>query len=167
MLDQSIIAQVAKYWGQLSKRDQLAVKCLSGFLIVLILTYSVLLPSYDFHQNARNRHTGDALLLEWLKHKEPEIRRLRANQNSKSSTFEKSLLTVVTQTSRKYGLTLKRVQPESDNKLRFWVESSPIEKVLIWIADLEESGFSIDGINIEKQDEPGMASIRATVMIRT
>lgn len=158
-----MLEQLKAYWSQLSKRDQSAVKWLAGFLSVLILLYGVAIPSYEYHHNARVRYINDTQLLEWLKQQELEINKIPAQNTSETGNASKSLLTVVTNTSKKHELTLKRVQPENEKKLRFWIESASVESILVWIEELEDMHLRIDSVVLERSDEAGVASIRGLV----
>ncbi len=166
-MSQKIVTATAPYqhrWQQLPERDRLALALLAGFLGVLIMVYGILLPSYDYHQQARNRFTADTQLLHWLQAQEAAVKQLPKTQAKQTVNNQQSPLTFVTQSAKQHQLSLKRVQPEGSNKLRLWLESAPMDKSLNWLSDLSSGGLAIEDISIERQGQAGMANIRATLV---
>lgn len=164
---QKLATSVAPYqqrWQQLPERDRLALGLLGSFLGILLIVYGILLPSYDFHQQARDRFNSDTQLLHWLQAQEAAVKHLPQVQPKQRSSSQQSPLTFVTQSAKQHQLSLKRVQPEGSNKLRLWLESAPMNKSLNWLKSLSQGGLVIDDISIERQGQAGMANIRATLV---
>jgi general secretion pathway protein M len=151
-------------WQQLPERDRLALGLLGGFLAILIIVYGIVLPSYDFHKQARDRFDSDTQLLQWLQAQETAVKQLPKAQIKPTASSQQSPLTFVTQSAKQHQLSLKRVQPEGSNKLRLWLESAPMDKSLNWLKGLSQGGLVIDDISIERQGPQGMANIRATLI---
>ncbi len=166
-ISQKLATAAAPYqqrWQQLPERDRLALGLLAGFLGLIIIVYGILLPSYDFHQQARDRFNSDTQLLHWLQAQELAVKQLPKTNAKQPANSQQSPLTFVTQSAKQHQLSLKRVQPEGSNKLRLWLESAPMDKSLNWLKSLSQGGLVIDDISIEKQGQAGMANIRATLV---
>ncbi|BFM14392.1 hypothetical protein R50073_05750 [Maricurvus nonylphenolicus] len=153
-------------WQQLGDRDRLALSLLGGFFAVLIMLYGIILPSYDFHQQSRDRYLADTELLHWLQNQETAVQQIQQLPAKQSRPTNQSPLTFVTQSAKQHQLSLKRVQPEGSKKLRLWLEAAPMDKTLAWLKSLTEGGLVIDDISIERQPQPGLANIRATLITR-
>lgn len=153
-------------WQQLGERDRLALSLLGGFFALLVMLYAIILPSYDFHQQSRDRYLADTELLHWLQNQEAAIQQIQQRPTKQTRPTDQSPLTFVTQSAKQHQLSLKRVQPEGSNKLRLWLETAPMDKTLAWLESLTQGGLVIDDISIERQPQPGLANIRATLITR-
>lgn len=151
-------------WQQLGERDRLALSLLGGFFAVLITLYGIILPSYDFHQQSRDRYLADTQLLHWLQDQETAVKNIQQRPTKQARPSNQSPLTFVTQSAKQHQLSLKRVQPEGSKKLRLWLEAAPMDKTLAWLESLTDGGLVIDDISIERQPQPGRANIRATLL---
>ena len=157
------IHDLQQKYNRLSHRDQLALTLLSIFFSILILIYGIWLPTLNHHKDARNHWQQQQQLLSWLQAQEnviPKASTTRAQSNS-----QQPLLTRVTNSAKKKNLTLKRVQPEEDNKLRVWMENVNFNQTIVWLEQLNQNlGLSIADIAIDgQQQQNGIVNVRILI----
>jgi general secretion pathway protein M len=156
------IKQANSKLQQMPEKDRQALLALSVFAAVLIFVYVIYLPLEAYHDRARQNAEVSQELYQWLKSKEKQAKAVSKKPKGAGSSND-SLLTQVTETSKNNGLSLKRVQPEGNDKIRLWLEDVPFNQVLIALDKLQsERGLKIEEVSIDRK-APGKVDARATI----
>jgi general secretion pathway protein M len=75
-------------------------------------------------------------------------------------------MALVTRTAGESGLTLQRFEPSGDDAIRVWLEQVPFGQVASWLEMLNtDNGVEIEQASMDRQDEPGLVSVRLTLSI--
>jgi len=146
------------------ERDRTALLGLSLFLGVLLLIYGVFVPVIDFQSQARERFAHQQELYSWLEGQRNLVADSPTMLPTKPTPKAESPLTLVNSSAKRFELTLKRVQPESNGSLRVWIENASFVDAIKWVEELGEQGLNIKELNIDKQ-KPGIVNLRLTISI--
>lgn len=157
----NIVQSTHLNWLKLSYRDRVALSLLCSFLFI-IFSYNILSEVAGFNREAKNHYLEAQEEYQWLKAQEPLIKDTSSSETN--FTSGQTVLSLITQSAKQHDLSLKRVQPEGDEKIRVWLESSPSNKALDWLEDLAEKGIKIDDISIETiENQLGFIQLRSTL----
>ena len=150
------------FLAAMPQRDRTALLGLSLFLGVLLLIYGVFVPVIDFKTQARERFAHQQELYVWLDSQRNLVAASSIIAPNKPTPKAESPLTLVNSSAKKFELTLKRVQPESNGSLRVWIENANFDDAIKWVEELGEQGLNIKELNIDKQ-KPGVVNLRLTI----
>ena len=146
---------------QLPEKDRQALLLLSVFAALLIFIFAIYLPAQSYHDRARQNAQIGQELYQWLESKEQQAKSTSPKSQAKSSN--RSLLTLVTETAKSSGLSLKRVQPEGSDRIRLWLEAAPFNQMIIAIDKLQSlHNLKIDELSMDRKDS-GKVDARATL----
>ncbi|MAR90212.1 MAG: type II secretion system protein M [Pseudomonadota bacterium] len=132
-----------------------------ALMVVLVIVFLVLiLPAQNAVQRAEMKLTGQQKLMHWMREQEPLARAAGAGNNSRASSSQ-PLQTIVTTTAPRAGITVKRLEPESDDKLRVWLEKVSFDKTMSWLHQLESrQGVKIINISIDAERDQGLVTAK-------
>ena len=151
---------------QLGKRDQIAVIVLGGFLGVFILYSIIWAPIFSSVENSKKTYQEEHALFSWMKAQEANILEGRKNP-AKRSTNNVSLLALVNTEAQRSSLSLKRYEPDGNNKLRVWLENVPFDNVILWMNTLSVGkGLNISSVSIDADQSRGGQSKDGYVSVK-
>lgn len=169
--DQPAVGKLIAQYDQLPRRDQQALTVLAIAVLVGILYFAVWSPAVAFHDDAVNERERAAELLAWLETNRDALERLSgadSGQGGNTDTPEdgRALMSLVTRSAGEAGLSLQRFEPSGDNAVRVWLEGAPFTDVAGWLEDLNaRHGVQIDQASMDRQNDPGIVSVRLTLTI--
>lgn len=167
MLENSPIVQsIRQNWDNLSSRDQLALKLLSIFVTAFIFYALVFLPSDKLKEQSLirlDKATETFALIEQNKQLLLDLHRQGANTDH-TSLEGNALISAITSSSKQNRLSLKRVEPTSEGRVRVWLEDHEYKNLARWIQDLNQRfRVKVADIRIEKTDKKeGFVSAKIT-----
>ncbi|MEX0290075.1 MAG: type II secretion system protein GspM [Flavobacteriaceae bacterium] len=128
-----ILKPLQDYYQSKSTNEQLILKAL-GITILLALWYNFFsAPAQKEHQRYEKRLEKQIELKAWLSNNLPAAKPKRAT----ASHDNRSLLTIVTETSKLSQIALNRVQPGEDGSIRLWIESVNFNSLMAWLHQLQ------------------------------
>lgn len=151
-----------KHWANLQKREQLTVLWGGGGLL-LFLTYALLIAPLrsNLVQMRENIFAKKAELL-WMQNAALEVQQLKGLRANKATV---SPLKIIDQNAREFGidLSLKRVDPGEDNKIKVWFEELVyVDFVKFLRGSGAKQGLTIASLAVERLDSPGIVNARVT-----
>ena len=153
-LKADILMQLEPYierYQALSGRDQMSLNFMAVFLSAVIIYLGVLKPIDERVEIAENKVVKGQELLDWM---HANAHRVKSGNSDRGRN--QSILSVVNSTARKNGLSLKRIEPEGNSKIRVWLESAPFNKTTEWLYQLEsDKGITLSSISLEASDDTG------------
>lgn len=162
---------IAQY-DQLPRRDQQALLVLGAAVVVAILYFAIWRPAVSYHDDAVNSRENAAALLGWMDANRDSLQRLSGGVSAQSSADVdrpadgRALMALVTRTAGESGLTLQRFEPSGDDAIRVWMEKVPFGQVASWLETLNtDNGVEIEQASMDRQNEPGLVSVRLTLAI--
>lgn len=130
----STVAQPVTHWYRsLTERDQLAVIWLAIFGLVLALLYLVVLPLWQYQNDARARFIDEREAYAWIESQAPQVAALNG---AGRGLIDGSVATTVTQTGKHYNLVFKRLEPVGSNQASIWLEQVPFNQLVRWLVAL-------------------------------
>lgn len=146
------------WWNQLANRERWLVGGGSGLALVLLLYTLIWQPFQGRLERLRQTVAEQRADLAWMHRAAAEVKRLgnvpADPRPGRSQDAGRSLLIVVDQTARKAGLgtAVKRVEPQSDNKIRVWLEQVDFDQLVRWLEELrQEQGIQIANAIMDRQ----------------
>lgn len=154
-----LVQAVLTRFQMLNSRDQVAVKYLSLFLLVIFLIYGVIIPVSNFSDDAKKRYYKASDDLSWMLANAP--------QNTHELTKRDpnvSLLGVASSSAKKYYVNFSRYDAEDDTTLKVNFERVLFKNLILWLENLEKKhGVSIFSISAQEQDASGYVSARVVL----
>ncbi|MDH5693265.1 MAG: type II secretion system protein M [Gammaproteobacteria bacterium] len=150
-------------WMQLRPREQTLIGT-AAVLIGLMMVYSIVWePVVDNVAHLKVQVKEEQDLVVWMQNAAKEVKQLTRGQGGNRSTQGQSLLAIIDSSAKiaKLEQAVKRVEPDSQNKVRVWLESAVFDDVAKWLAALSSTyGVEIESASIDKEAVSGRVSAR-------
>lgn len=170
--DQPAVGKLIAQYDQLPRRDQQALSVLAIAVLLGILYFAVWTPAVEFHDEALGERQRSAELLTWLDANRDSLERLSSAGGGQSDSTAnapedgRALMALVTRSASEAGLSLQRFEPSGDDAIRVWLDGAPFTQVASWLEQLNTGhGVQIDQASMDRQNDPGMVSVRLTLTI--
>lgn len=169
--EQPAVGKLISQYDQLPRRDQQALTVLAIAVLLGFLYFAVWRPAASFHDNALAERENAAELLAWLEANESALERLSTAGGQGSAAVDappdgRALMALVTRSAGEAGLSLQRFEPSGDNAIRVWLEGVPYATVAGWLEELNSGhGVQVDQASMDRQQDPGMVSVRLTLTL--
>jgi len=145
-------------YSNFNQREQNLVNGLLLLLVVAVLYFIFWLPAYEYKSNATDGYRNEKELNLWMQSKAPLVKGRFSGAGTQSLT--KSLLSVVNETSKSYGVVLQGAKPQGNDNLRISLNNVSFSSLLSWVNYLYVTyGIQISNINIDKEDKPGKVRV--------
>lgn len=154
--------EVKRHYYLLGARERLILHVISVVVVLLLIFALGIAPAQKKLATAKQQHIAAQEMHEWMKANEPRLRdAARAGRSGGASMTGQALLTQVNRSAQTSGVTLRRTEPEGDDKLRVWVEDASFNAVISWLADMDKRmGIKVINISVESHRDPGLANVR-------
>lgn len=164
------VQKLITQYDHLPRRDQIALQILAVAIALFMIYFLIWRPAANFHDKALAERQSAADLLAWMEQNKADIQNLAANSENagvaSQITDVRSLMATVTQSANKAGLSLQRFEPSGEDGMRIWIEDASFNQVSRWLEDLSQQyGIVIDQAAIDRQDKPGIVSVRLSLEI--
>lgn len=161
----SACAPITDYVNGLGARDRKALFALLIAFGLVVIYYGVYQPLKSSQADAISFHQQQKELVLWLEQVAPVFAKQNGMGKPASATTDQSLLALVNNIAKTNELTIKRMQPEGDDKIRIWLENVSFNATMIALETFEkDNGLIISELTVERSDDkPGIATIRFTL----
>ncbi|MBL3556969.1 MULTISPECIES: type II secretion system protein GspM [Marinobacter] len=170
--EQPAVGKLIAQYDQLPRRDQQALTVLAIAVLLGILYFAVWTPAVSFHDDALSERERSAELLAWMEANNDALKRLSGASGSQGNSpvdapeDGRELMSLVTRSAGEAGLSLQRFEPSGDSAIRVWLDGAPFTEVASWLEQLNTGhGVQIDQASMDRQNDPGMVSVRLTLTI--
>ena len=154
-----MIEDLRSRFGQLQRREQMALLLMSAFLLVVFFYLAVWAPADSFVADSRLDYSRHQKLLQYLRSTETEAKASKGGPAR--SMGGRSMLTKVSRTTQGAGISPSRMQPEGSDAVSVWFESVGFSQLMIWLERLESGqGIVVRQISIDSRGQPGQVSAR-------
>jgi general secretion pathway protein M len=157
-MDQPELAAIKIRYDALEVREQQAVKALAGFFGALFLYFGILTPVTDFRDDRLSDYERYQSLIQYMRSTEAEAR--SAKGGNARSVSGQNLMSSVSNSTRRFGIEPRILQPEGDNAVSIWFDAVSFALLLDWLTSVNQQGISVRQISIDRQDAPGTVSAR-------
>jgi len=157
---QNYIDLAQRRYDSLSDSERWIVNIV-GLLVVAALIFLVLIaPAQRSATDARLKLSGQQNLVQWMHDNEAVARQASSSSGGKAKSNQ-PIQTIITSTAGPLGVTVKRYENESADKLRVWLENVPFDKMVRWLDQLETRfGIQIVNISVDAEKEPGLVTAK-------
>lgn len=157
---QNSLDPLRRRYESLADSERLIVNAV-GVLIVLVMLFLLLiLPAQRAVDKAEMTLSGKQKLLDWMKDNE-QIAKMAASGGGGRSQSDQPLQSIVTATAPALGITVKRIEPESEDKLRVWLEKVSFDKTMRWLHQIESRyGVRIVNASIDAERAEGLITAK-------
>lgn len=170
--EQPLVGKLTAQYDQLPRRDQQALIALAIAVFLGVLYFAVWRPAASFHDTALASRENAEELLAWMEANRPALSQLAggasgpASENVDKPEDGRALMALVTRSAGEAGLSLQRFEPSGDDAIRVWLENVPFSQVASWLEKLNiDNGVEIEQASMDRQNEPGMVSVRLTLAL--
>ena len=158
LMDQPQLAALKSRYETLEVREQQAVKALVVFFGGLFLYLGVLMPATDFRDDRQSDYERYQSLIQYMRATESEAR--AAKGGAVQSVSGQNLMSSVSNSTRRFGIEPRILQPEGDNAVSIWFDAVSFALLLDWLTSVNQQGISVRQISVDRQDAPGTVSAR-------
>lgn len=151
------------WWGNLNVRERLLIAAGGAFSVALFFYVLVWEPFQISHRRLQQTVAEHRADLAWMQRIAENIKRLRGPETGSTPTDARSLLTVVDQTVQEAGMgtAMKRVTPQSDDRLSAQLDSIEFNQLISWINKLEnQHNIIIANLTVDRTASPGVVNAR-------
>ena len=149
-----LVQAVLVKYQSLSDKDQLAIKALAAFFLIILLVYGLLLPVVGYSEQAKTRYKQAAEDMQWMRANTPANLSTAAKRSA-----DESLLGLASSTAKKYYVTFSRYESQDENTLKLNFERVLFKNLVLWLEFLEKNkGVSISTIRAEQLENNGYVS---------
>lgn len=157
LLEIAVVAEGIQRYKQLEARDQLAVKGLAIFFAALLL-YGLESSARGFYDDRLTEFERNQSLVQYMRATERDA---RAKANGAPAIGGQNLMSSVSNSAKRFGITPNRLQPEGSSGVSVWFESVSFAVLLEWVTSVSQQGsVSIRQISIDRNEDPGVVSAR-------
>jgi general secretion pathway protein M len=155
---------VIALWQRLGLRDQISLLILAGFMI-LFITYMVLWSPLDnLRDEMVQRNSATSQSLQRVDAMVSQIIRLRDTDGTKNGSASRNLTAVINQSTRRQGLAVSRLQPNSRGEIQVRLEAAAFDDLMSWLHAMEYSqSLLVLEVSITQAGDSGR--VNATVRI--
>jgi general secretion pathway protein M len=160
-----IIDQYRRRYWSLPPRDRVLINVMAVTVVLVLLWLLVVAPAQRMRGEAAAKLSGQQSTLQWVKDNESRAQAIAGTTSSAPRKSGQSLMTTVTASSTQMGLSLKRYEPEGQEKLRVWLENQSFNKTIQWLESLQrQHGMSVVNVAIDAASQPGL--VNAKIVLR-
>jgi len=153
-----------KQWlNQLAPHERQMV-LIGAPIILLAMIYFLLWAPFNESVDRLQQKVSKQQALElWMNTAALDVKKLRDSQKNNKALGGQSLLTLVDKTARSSKLqeSLKRVEPDGENKVRIRMEQVSFDELIRWLELLKSKyGIVVDNITVDRQVTVGLVNVK-------
>lgn len=160
--DQWRATRAYRWYASKSATDQRTLQVLSALCAALIVYIGLWQPLGDFADNQQQRAAQSQTLADWIAaNRQALVESAKRNTSSAGQSIRGGAPTIaqITSSAAQFGVTLSRLQPESDGSVSVAVEQQPFNALVQWLAGIEtEQGYAIDRASIDRGSDDGLVN---------
>lgn len=152
-----------KEWlNSLEPRERRLVLSGAGIAAVLLVYVLIWEPFAAKVERLRTGNGEQQAVLLWMEGAAKEVKQLNRGAHRQAATGQ-SLLALIDSTAKagRLGTSLKRVQPDGEQRVQVWLEEAVFDDVVAWLEGLNQrQGITLESSVIAAKDKPGLADVR-------
>ena len=160
-----LVVRLSDSYRQLEARDQLALKLLSSFLLLLFLVFGLWQPLREFVDAGQSLRDSNRELIQWMRSTEKQARVVGRSSSSGPKTGQ-SLLALISRSAKSANIKPSKLQPEGSDSVSVWFETVPFNDLVSWLENMEsEQSVHVHQITVNRQEQSG--SVNARVVLKS
>lgn len=147
---------VMKWYAGREAKERPIIAGLAAAFVILLLWSLIWKPLSDWRDIASNRYENAQTLHDWMRANEASARRA-ASVEAQGGSTQRSILPMITRAANGQGLTLNRLEPETNGAVSIVVQGQSFNTLLRWLNQLQENnGIYVQRISIDAEGQPGL-----------
>ncbi len=147
-------------YNEFESRERIALLLLAAFLSLVVLYLMVWSPINNFAADSKRDRDRFLGLYQYFSSTLDEAKSVAGNPKSPQATGQ-SLLTEVSRSAQRLGISPSRMQPEGSDAVSVWFDKVVFTQLMLWIERMEsEQGIVVRQITLERRDVSGEVSAR-------
>ena len=154
-----------QWLNQLAPRERQMVLVGAPIVLLMMLYFLLWAPFNESVDRLQQKVSEQQALELWMNAAALDVKKLRGSQKN-NTLGGQSLLTLVDKTARSGKLqeSLKRVEPDGENKVRIRMEQVAFDELIRWIELLKNKyGIVVDNITVDRQVAVGRVNAKITL----
>lgn len=156
-----------KTWYYEKEPHERQIILVVGAILAIALFYLLVWsPITEGYANKKKQVEAQRELLSWMQSNSTRINQLQGSGKSTRAGSDGPLLSTVDRTvkSSKLGSSMKRLEPQGENKVQIWFENTEFDALVDWLTQLSSQyQIQVNTINIDRQDAPGQVNARVVL----
>jgi general secretion pathway protein M len=149
-------SQLVQRWRAMAPRERLSLASLAAFLLLVLLYLALWQPAQQRLAAARSAFETQRELNAYLHSQAPLARNLASKPQV--SADPASLQGLVTASASAQGLTIERLDSDSDGALQVSVQPAPFAQLIRWFSALQEQGVQIAEAGLDRAEANKVAA---------
>lgn len=155
-----------EWYNNLDPRERRILIIGAVVLVVAMLYLLAWEPLVNKTAKLRESIEKNQELVAWMENAAEQAQQMQAQIKARGPTGQQSgqsLLGTIDRTAKSsdLGKSVKRVQPDGQDKARVWLENAKFDDMIKWLESLQrQQGIRIVTSVIEKQEEAGIVNAR-------
>jgi general secretion pathway protein M len=159
VINSQLAQKFLNYYQSLAMREQLYLKLLLIFLLLVFVVFALLLPAGNYNSRAQSHYQTAFENLQWMQQNKARVSDSMLQKSQRDDG--QSLLGVANNLSKGYQLSFKRYEPVGENGLSLWMDNIVFNNLILWLERLEKRhGINVQEISVEGQGEQGLVNVR-------
>lgn len=151
-----------QWWQSLEQRERMLVSVMGIIVVIAAIYWLLIQPLFQGTSDARERLATAEQNLAWMKRVAPI---LTAEPSPTGNAPAGTLIAIVDQTSKSYGLEPQGNRRLPNNKLQVQFDQSSFESLVKWFGDLHNRNVYVDTANFTRvNDVAGTTNATVTVL---
>ncbi|TGG95641.1 type II secretion system protein M [Natronospirillum operosum] len=150
-------------WQAYSTREKIVWAGLAAALLVVLLWLYVWQPLADRRAQAQAELAQAEQALAYLQRAAPQLRVQNLAGDDGASPVQ-SMTNLISRTAAQQSVDLTRFEQSGNDGLRLWLDNQPFDRVLLWLADLESQGLTVDQLTLSQGNSTGQVNLRGVVV---
>lgn len=147
------------YWASLTRREQTLMAVAGGLLALFAVYIGAVMPLIRYQSDAKIALTQASRVYEAVARSAQTVEQSQHRDTPEAN--QQPVRLALTSVAREKGVTLNRIQPETDQTLTLWIESVSVAALYSWLLQLEnEHGIAPLKVTIQKTGAPGLLRVQ-------
>jgi len=144
-------------WHQLNLREQRLILAMTAVISIFVVYSLIWQPLNENINKTEKKLVRQQQLYTWVS--ENTARYQQANISDRPNS-QGSLSSIVNRSARNKGITVTRLQPQS-NDIQVWIDEVSFTQLLQWLEQLSSvDGLSVKAIDLTTTDKSGVVRVR-------
>lgn len=150
--------QIKEWYQGLEQSEQQIVLVAAVFFSLVILFFGLLKPLNGAVEDIKTKVNSRQSSVNYWKQSMPTVLANRGRASASSSNMR--LGTVVTTTTRRFNLSVSRVNEKGPTEIQVWFDNVPFNDFIRWVAEIESKHqVTVASVNVRSKERDGLSSI--------
>ncbi len=155
------LASLSQSLAERSPRERQILLAGIGIGVPMLVWLLIWQPLLNMNSAAAQRVEQRRATLTWMQQASAQVRALQGQGAQQRTVAAPNQF--ITREAARLNLQINRIEPVANNRFNIWLAQADYLATVRLLDALHRQGFSIDSLNLAKQGEAGMVSVRLSV----